>query len=145
MNKAFCTPAVAVLLAVALVACGKKEPAAPAATAPAVVSVSSVTLGKALGADKRVSAPADTFARNDTIYAVVETQGSGNATLKARWTYHKGDKSALVNENAQTLVAIGPATTEFHISKPDGWPTGDYQLEVYLNDAPAGVSKFVVK
>src|SRR5262245_46302209 len=59
----------------------------PPPPAPAVVTVSNITLGKALGADKKVTAPTDTFAKGDTIYAVVETTGSGNATLKAKWTY----------------------------------------------------------
>lgn len=142
MNKTLYYPALAVLFAAALFACGKKE--APA-TAPAAVSVTAVTLGNAIGADKRVSAPSDSFAKNDTIYAAVETAGSGNATLRAKWTYHKGDKTAVVNENSQTLVATGPAVTEFHISKPDGWPAGDYQVEVFLNDASAGARKFAVK
>ena len=144
MNKALYGIGTALLLALALVACSKKE-AAPVATQPAAVSVTGVTLGKAIGADKRVTTPTDSFAPHDTIYAAVETQGSGSATLKAKWTYHKGDKAAVVNENSQTVVAAGPAVTEFHVSKPDGWPTGDYQVEVYLNDASTGVHKFVVK
>jgi len=52
---------------------------------------------------------------------------------------------AVVNENSQTLAATGPAVTEFHISKPDGWPTGDYQVEVLLNDVSAGAQKFSVQ
>ena len=144
MNKALYGIGTALLLALALVACSKKE-AAPVATQPAAVAVTGVTLGKAIGADKRVTAPTDSFAPHDTIYAAVETQGSGSATLKAKWTYHRGDKVAVVNENSQTVVASGPAVTEFHVSKPDGWPTGDYQVEVYLNDASTGVHKFVVK
>jgi len=115
------------------------------APAPAVVTVSNVSLGKALGPDKKVVAATDTFAKADTIYAVVETTGSGTATLKAKWTYHKGENTAVVNESSQTINASGPATSEFHISKPDGWPPGDYQVEVALNDKPAGAAKFAVK
>ena len=37
-----------------------------------------------------------------------------------------------------------PATSEFHISKPDGWPAGDYQVEISINDKPAGTKKFTV-
>lgn len=143
MNKALGTVTLAALLAVSLVACSKK-PAAPAAQ-PAGVSVTAVTLGKAIGADKRVTAPLDTFAKNDTIYVVVETTGSGNAAFRAKWTYLKGDATAVVEKNEQTVVATGPAVTEFHISKPDGWPLGNYQVEVLLNDASTGVHKFTVK
>ena len=122
----------------------KAEAPAPP-PAPAAVSVVNVSLGKAIGADKKVSTPTETFAKGDTIYAVVETAGSGNATLKAKWTYHKGDKTASVADNTQTIVATGPAASEFHISKPDGWPTGDYQVEISLDDKPAGTRKFTVK
>lgn len=132
----------AILFGLTVSACDKK-PATPAI--PAAVTVKAVTLGKAIGTDKRVTAPASSFARTDTIYAAVETDGSGTAVLKARWTYHKGDKVAPVDENSQTLVATGPAVTEFHVSKPDGWPVGDYQLEVFLSDVSAGVHKFAVK
>jgi len=145
MKNALYATGLAVLLVLTPSACSKK-PAPPATPAtPAVVTVKAVTVGKAIGADKRVTAPASSFARTDTIYAAVETDGSGTATLKAKWTYHKGDKVAVVNENSQTLAATGPAVTEFHISKPDGWPTGDYQVEVFLNDAPTGTQKFAVQ
>jgi uncharacterized protein YfaS (alpha-2-macroglobulin family) len=35
---------------------------------------------------------------------------------------------------------------EFHISKPSGWPKGDYRLEVFLGDAesPAATRSFRV-
>lgn len=126
-------------------------PAAPAPkveappTAPAAVSVTGITMGKAIGADKKVTAAADSFAKGDTIYAVVETAGSGVATLKAKWTFHKGDKAADVSEATETLNATGPAITAFHVAKPSGWPPGDYQFEVMLGDKSAGVKKFTVK
>ena len=144
------TIAAAVLL---FAACGKKEeapkpaPAPPAtvAPAPAPVAVATITVGKAIGADRKVSAPVDAFAKGDTIYASIDTSGSGNATLKAKWTYEKAGKTALVKEDSQALAATGPATSEFHIAKPDGWPAGDYVVEIFLDDKPAGTKKFAVK
>jgi len=145
-------------LAMSLTACQKQEappppPAAEApkveapapAPAPAAISVDSITLGNALDSDKRVQQATDSFAKTDTIYAVVETKGAGQATLKAKWTYHKADQTAVVNESTQTIDATTPATSEFHISKPDGWPAGDYQVEIFLGDASAGSKKFTVK
>ena len=152
--KTFCTSSLALLLALTVVAFGKKEapaPAAPPATqavqpaAPAEVTVAAVTLGNAIGADKRATAPVTSFAKSDTIYAVVETQGSGTMTLKARWTFHKGDNVATVNETSQTISASGPAVNEFHVSMPGGWPSGNYQVEIFANDKSAGVSKFTVQ
>jgi hypothetical protein len=149
--------AIAAALALSLSACKKKEettqlpPPTPAAVpAPDVinvpVSVKKVTLSNKIDATTRQPAAAmDTFATGDTIYAVVETIGSGKTTLKSLWTYHKGDQSTQVNETVQEIDAAGPATTEFHISKPGGWPTGDYQVEVFVNGTSAGVHKFTVK
>jgi len=141
----------------ALVGCAKKEappppPApAPVAVAPAPdvvnvpVSVKQVVLGNQIGADKKVTAPATSFAPADTIYAAVDTIGSGKAAVKAAWTFHKGDKTAQVNETTQELTLAGPTTSEFHISKPGGWPEGDYQVEIFLNGASVGSQKFSVK
>lgn len=143
---------------VVLVACGKKEPApAPAPTpapmpvapapapVPAGVTVSSVSLGKAIGADKKVTAASDTFAKGDTIYASVDTTGSGSATLAAKWVYTKDGKTVPVKEDTATISATGPATSEFHISKPDGWPVGTYQVDVTLDGKPAATKSFKVQ
>jgi hypothetical protein len=127
------------LFALGLAACKKETPPAPApAPAPApttitpapaaAVTVSTATLGKSVGADKRVSAATESFAKGDTIYVSVATSGSGTATLKARWTFASGGKSVPVKEDSQTIQASGPSVTEFHVSKPDGWPAGDYQV-----------------
>ena len=147
------------LVAVGLVACKKDPPPAPAPmpappttqappppAAPAAVTVSSATLGSAVGADKKVTAPKESFAKNDTIYVAVDTTGSGTAAVKARWTFiGKDGKSVPVKEDMQTIQATGPATTEFHISKPDGWPVGDYQVEVLVDDKPVQTKRFRVQ
>ena len=142
------------LVALGLAACKKDAPPAPApapapktAPAPALapVGVSATTLGGAVGADKKVTQPKDAFAKGDTIYASIDTSGSGNATLKARWTYTSGGKSVAVKEDSQTIQATGPSTTEFHVSKPDGWPVGDYQVEVLLDDKVVQTKKYSVK
>jgi len=135
-------------------ACAKSEPppptpapvAVPATTLPAPVSVSGVTLGTSVGADKRVAAPTETFGAKDTIYSSVETAGTGHARLRARWSFVKGDKTAKVDETTIEFDAAGPAVNEFHISKPSGWPKGDYKVEVFLGDGdtPAATRTFKV-
>jgi multidrug efflux pump subunit AcrA (membrane-fusion protein) len=143
--------------AVVLAACGKKEPPppppppppAPVVQAPppppAGVTLAAVTLGKAVGADKKVSAATETFAKGDTIHASVDTTGAGKATLAAKWTFHKDGKSAPVKEDSATVDATGPATTEFHISKPDGWPAGEYQVEISVDGKPVATKTFKVQ
>jgi len=121
-------------------------PAPPvAAPSPAVLPfrVSGIELGKAVGADKRVTAPSSSFAPSDTIYASVVTEGASSAvTLVARWTYQDGQ---LVNEETQSIAPSGAAVTEFHIAKPDGWPAGGYQVEVIANGTSAGKRAFQVQ
>lgn len=152
MNKTIRLLALAVV-AVGLVACQKTPPPAPPpktsapapAPAPAAVSVSAATLGSAVGADKKVAQAKESFAKNDTIHVSVDTAGSGTANLKARWTYTHEGKAVPVKEDTQTIDATGPSTTEFHVSKPDGWPLGEYQVEVLLNDQVVQTKKFSVK
>jgi hypothetical protein len=84
-----------------------------------------------------------TFAPTDTIYVTVVTTGSApSATLTAKWTYQDGQ---VVNESTQTIAPTGPAATEFHIAKPDGWPAGSYKVEVSLNGRSTGTKEFEVK
>lgn len=151
--------AIALTAVVALAACGKKEPPPPPppppapapmpapapAPAPVGVTVSAVTLGKSVGADKKVAAAIDTFAKGDTIYASIDTTGTGTATVSARWTYTKDGKTVTVKEDSATITPTGPATTEFHISKPDGWPLGTYQVEIMVEGKSAGTKAFRVQ
>jgi hypothetical protein len=111
--------------------------------AASVVSVTTIELGNQIGADKRVTRPMTSFAPKDTLYATVVTTGSApSTTLTAKWTYQDGQ---LVNENTQTIAPTGPAATEFHIAKPDGWPAGIYKVEVFLNGRSTGTKEFEVK
>jgi len=70
--------------------------------------------------------------------------GAGMATLKAKWTYHKGGQTSVVDEKSEMINPTGPATTEFHVSKPSGWPAGEYQVELFLDDKSIGVRSFTV-
>lgn len=155
--------ALALASALALSACNKNAPTGqqatatapapsmPAATAsapalnanpaPAPVAVASVNLGSAVGVDQKVTTPTATFAPTDTIYASVATTGSGTATLEAKWTYQDGQT---VKDDTKSIAPSGPATTTFSISKPDGWPAGNYKVEISLNGAPAASKDFSV-
>jgi hypothetical protein len=107
------------------------------------VRVSQIDMGRSLTADKTINHNTDSFKPNDTVYASIVTEGTAaTATLKARWTYQDGQ---VVNESTQTIAPTGDARTEFHISKPDGWPTGKYKLEVFLNGSSAATKDFEVQ
>ena len=136
-------------------ACGSEErttPQAPTPTAPPVAApappaaafrVGEVELGREIGGDKRVSAPATSFAPTDTIYASVATEGAApSVSLTARWTFEDGQ---LVDESTERIAPTGPSVTEFHIAKPDGWPTGRYKVEIIADGRPAASRDFEVR
>lgn len=134
-------------LVFALSSCkGKAEPPAPPPpepAAPAPVAVTSIDLGKAIGADKRVPATMTSFGTRDTIYASVGTTGvSSGATLSARWTFQDGQ---LVDSTSISIAPTGPAQSEFHIAKKSAWPVGKYKVAILLNGAPAQEKEFDVK
>ena len=157
MNRTRLTQAllVAVIGSVAVVGCKKKEepapvpPPAPVETAPAPTpppaapaTVSAVTLGNAIDANNTIAAPLTTFAKGDTIHASVATDGGSAGKLSAKWTHV--DSSQTVAEETKDVPA-GPAVTDFHIAKPDGWPPGKYKVEVSLDGTVANTSEFEVK
>ena len=136
-----------VLLAAGIVggsACAKKQTPETAAPSPAAaLSVTDVELGRAVGGDKRVTDKTESFAPNDVIHAAVLTSGtSANATLKARWTFQDGQ---VVNETTESIAPTADAATEFHISKPDGWPKGKYKVEIFLDGTSVRTKDFEVK
>jgi hypothetical protein len=141
---------VVVLALLAVSACKKKEAAAPPPqveaapmpTAAPAVTVSDVSLGNALGPDKKVVAVMDTFSPKDTIFVSISTSGTAaGATIGVRWSMADG---TLVKEDSRAIVPSGADVTEFSIQKPDGWPAGDYKVDVTLDGAPVATKTFKV-
>ena len=149
---------------VALVGCKKKEEPAPLppvasdtlpsastpAPAPATTSamVSGVDLGNAVGADMRVTAPMTSFATRDTIYAAVATNTNDPAAnvpgkLGVKWTHV--DSGQTVHEETKDITFSGDGVTNFQISKPDGWPTGKYRVEIMLDGTTVQTREFDVR
>jgi hypothetical protein len=162
--------AAALASALALSACGKRDESAspipgtppPSASAPtmapapastagmapaggatsAAVTLNTVELGSTVDANNKILASGTSFAPKDTIYASVDTSGSGTATVAAKWTYQDGQT---VHEDSKTLNANGPQTTAFMISKPGGLPAGSYKVDISLNGNQVASKDFTVK
>jgi hypothetical protein len=117
-------------------------PATQPAAGNATVTLGAVQLGSGVDASNKVVAVSNSFAPTDSIYAAVTTQGSGDVTVAARWTYQDGQ---VVHQDSKTLHASGPQTTSFMISHPDGFPTGDYKVDVSINGTPVASKAFAVK
>lgn len=149
-----------IAIVAALAACQKDAPApaatkpaasAPAPTpvtgttpvpAPAGVSVAAISLGKALNSDRLVEASLDAFDKADTVYLVVETRGDGEATLKVKWTRREGEKAVGIGDAAESVKTLGSANTVFQVSD---LAAGAHEVELLLDDKPAGAKKFTVR
>ena len=124
---------------------GAQVEAAPpaAAPAPAAFRVTGVELGSAVGPDKRISAPSESFGPGDSFHVSVASEGSAQGVqLTARWTYEDGQ---VIDETTQTLTGEGPAASEFHLENDAGWPAGRYQVEVLADGRPVGARQFEVR
>jgi hypothetical protein len=132
---------VCVALLVMTAACGGDRDTGTTGTT--AVRVTDVTLGRSVGGDKAITDRTDTFRPNDTIYASVATEGSANsATLRARWTFEDGQ---VVDDSTRTIAPNNRERTEFHIAKPDGWPAGRYEVEVFLDNQSVETKRFEVR
>ena len=137
-----------------LAACGKKDNAVNAtdtrtaagavadSSAGRTVAVTDVTLGRHVGADKKVTDATGEFAARDSIFASVHTTGDRTANITARWTFQDGQ---VVDERSEAISPKGDAYTEFHIVKPSGWPKGKYTLHVLLDGKESQTKDFTVK
>ena len=149
---------IAVVGAVALVGCKKKEEAAPtppppAATAPApmveaapaapVLAVTAVTVGNVAAADKSV-APVAVLAAKDKIIVSVKTDGTAsNVNLGAKLTYQDGQ---VAGEQSNTLNTTAAETTNIEFANSKPWPAGKYTADVTVDGKAAGTpQQFEVK
>jgi hypothetical protein len=128
----------------ATLGCKKAQPpAVPSPPGAVGVRVTEVSIGNAVGSDKRVATPATTLSAKDTIFASVVTEGTApSAQLKARWLFQDGQ---VVNETTRSIAPAGTEVTEFSIAKADGWPAGQYKVEISLDGHTAETRTFKVQ
>lgn len=153
--------AAALVASLALAGCKKKDepvsppvastpmpaPAPPMTMPMSTVTVTSVDLGTAVGADMKVTMPSTSFSKTDTIIAAVSTHASdpskpGMGKVSAKWSFQDGQ---VVNEESQDFNFTGDGVTDFRIAKPDGFPAGNYKVEISLDGAVAQSKDFAIK
>ncbi|HET9157184.1 MAG TPA: hypothetical protein VFN91_10990 [Myxococcaceae bacterium] len=119
-------------------------PAPPPPPPPAPFRVTAAQLGKGIQPDNTVQMVTATFGPKDTIYLSVTSMGMTQATLATRWTF--GPKDVLVHEESKSVSPTSerPMRTEFHISKPSGWPAGDYKVVLTVDGQPSQTQTFAV-
>ncbi len=146
LKKAVLVSAVVVFIStLALFGCSGS--AAPPPATKSALTVADIDVGRSVATDKTIADKTDTFRPGDTFYVAVKTAGSApTATLVAQWSYEDGQR---ISEATQTIAPSGPAVTEFHVARPNGpgngWPTGDYKVEIVLNGVSAGTETFKVQ
>jgi len=113
------------------------------------VSVTNVTLGSHVDSRLLTPVPKTIFKPTDTIYISIATHSAGGeptpGTLGVLWTYGQGYALQAVHDDSREVMFDGDGQTEFHISKPDGWPSGQYQVEVFLNGVTTRKVSFTVR
>ena len=63
--------------------------------------------------------------------------------LGVKWTHV--DSNQTVNEESKDITLAGDGVTDFQISKPSGWPTGKYKVEISLDGNVVQTREFEVR
>ena len=104
--------------------------------------VSSVMIGKRIGAGNRMTDPTFQFAPQDTVYLSVAITGSqGPDKLTAAWRSQNGE---VVQQSTEAVQPAGQ-NTAFQLSQPKGLKPGTYKVIVFLGGDSADTKVFVVK
>ena len=120
----------------ALAACTSSPPAEP-------VKIVAVDLTHEIDQHNEARSARETFAPTSTIYASIATEGTGNATLAAKWTDPEG--KVLADQN-QTINPTKPQRFEFHIPPPDGGhPIGRYKVVITLNGGSTRTREYEIR
>ena len=115
---------VAVALAMLAVACGPSEP----------LKVSAIQTGKSLNSDNSIATHATSFSPKDTMYVSVLTDGRGAGTIAARWSL----RGVVMHESSKDVSYNDQAATDFRFEAADGFPPGEYTIEVLVDGTSVG-------
>jgi hypothetical protein len=91
-----------------------------------------------------------TFSPTDVFYAVADLKNAPQGTtLEAKWTaVNATDTEPNLEFQTQNLDITEESftgTIYFQLSNDEGWPTGQYKVDLYLNGALAQTAEFNVQ
>ena len=100
--------------------------------------------------DQDGNSPTTTFAPTDVFYAVADLANAPQGTkVEAKWTaVNAADTEPNLEFQTQTLDITEETftgTIYFQLSNDDGWPTGQYKVDLYLNGNLAQTAEFSVQ
>ncbi len=108
-----------VIAALCLAACGPSEP----------LKIVTVQTGKSLNTDHSVGTHAISFRPTDTMYVSVLSDGRGASTITVRWSLY----GRVLHEVTKKASYNDQAATDFRFQAADGFPIGEYTIEVIVD------------
>jgi hypothetical protein len=110
------------------------------------IRVSDIQIGKAVGADRRITEPTTTFGTRDTIHVSVITEGAAkNAQIDVKLFYSRPREGGNPVSVATMGSFTGTSATDVQLAQARPWSPGPFKVEVSLNGASAGTREFEVK
>jgi Sec-independent protein translocase protein TatA len=112
----------------------------PAATSPAAAAdedTSTLTMTDVkMAADENGNNPTDVYSPNDTFYCVGYLKNAPDDTkITAVWIAADIEGVKQNTKIKQFSATGGNGLFRFNLSPAESWPTGKYEVELYLNDA----------
>ena len=92
--------------------------------------------------------PTTVFGTSDTFHAVVHSNSAPESTkFKAIWYAVDDGNAADSNKviDSSDLTADGTVNIDFYLTPTSSWPTGTFQVEIYVNGVLDQVVNFSVK
>ena len=116
-------PVCAVFLVLILTACSFSASSA---------SISSAEMAR----DQDGKQPTDTFSPDEPFYCIVELSNAPDDTsVRAVWTAVEVEGADANTRIDEARTTSGSGQLQFNLSNESPWPTGDYKVDLYLNDA----------
>ena len=100
-------------------------------------SASSATISSAkMARDQDGKQPTETFSPDEPFYCIVELSNAPKDTkVRAVWTAVKAEGADPNTRIDEAKTTSGSGQLQFNLSNQGPWPTGDYKVDLYLNDA----------
>lgn len=113
------------------------------------VSVVDVRLGSHVSSNFVIPVPKTIFRPDESIHLAIHTRlqvgAEVGATLGVLWTYGEGEDLQAVSDDSKELFFDGDGITVFEISKPDNWPEGKYNAEIFIDGESVKNVSFIVR
>jgi hypothetical protein len=96
--------------------------------------IQTIQTGKSLNSDNSIGQHAATFGPKEPMYVSVLTTARGSGTITVRWTFY----GRTLHEVTKEVSYNDASATDFRFAAADGFPPGEYRIEVLLDGQPAG-------